>query len=325
MLALRSLVVPESRSRRLEAAKRCLTRIHAKAESRGDRVGGSNGRPLHLACSPRNLTKTAIRTRCGPDVGNADHSSRWLMVASAAASADNFPTSGRTERLLDRRNLATLVSQEAQTKIELPDIVNVLIEELVRRRYGLPPLALLQRVAAQARNEVNEAIYSAISDALDESLVAKIDAPLVVHAGKSGWDDLKRMTRFRSAADWPEFAKRSAAIRPRRSAGATSTSPMPPVRWLWRHRLLSRVGHVNRAVQPLHPVRRSRSRLYSRRADPQRRRHQTRFNPRRHPGAEWSCIRPVLAARDQSDASHAKHQGSCHIQGGQTPQVRPHR
>ncbi|VWC75882.1 transposase Tn3 family protein [Burkholderia aenigmatica] len=43
-------------------------------------------------------------------------------------------------------SLAELASAEARTKIELPDIINVLIEELVRRRYELPPLATLQRI-----------------------------------------------------------------------------------------------------------------------------------------------------------------------------------
>lgn len=56
-------------------------------------------------------------------------------------------------------SLAELESVEARTKIELPDIINVLIEELVRRRYELPALATLQRVATQARNDHNEAIY----------------------------------------------------------------------------------------------------------------------------------------------------------------------
>ena len=47
----------------------------------------------------------------------------------------------------------------------LPDLINVLIEELVRRRYELPPLATLQRIATQARNDFNEAIYGAIAGA----------------------------------------------------------------------------------------------------------------------------------------------------------------
>jgi hypothetical protein len=87
--------------------------------------------------------------------------------------------------------LTTLASESAQTKVELPDIVNVLIEELLRRRYELPPLAALLRIATQARSEIHETIYRAITDGLDDSLIARIDALFVVHAGKSGWDELK--------------------------------------------------------------------------------------------------------------------------------------
>ena len=87
--------------------------------------------------------------------------------------------------------LTTLASESAQTKVELPDIVNVLIEELIRRRYELPPLAALLRIATQARSEIHETIYRAITDGLDDSLIARIDALFVVHAGKSRWDELK--------------------------------------------------------------------------------------------------------------------------------------
>jgi hypothetical protein len=40
----------------------------------------------------------------------------------------------------------------------------VLIEELLRRRYELPPLAALLRIATQARSEIHETIYRAITD-----------------------------------------------------------------------------------------------------------------------------------------------------------------
>lgn len=62
--------------------------------------------------------------------------------------------------------LSELAAAEAGTKTELPDIFNVLIEELIRRRYELPPLATLQRLAVRARNDGNEAIYGAIASFL---------------------------------------------------------------------------------------------------------------------------------------------------------------
>ena len=76
---------------------------------------------------------------------------RWLDIRAFDASETAW--------------LTELASAEVRTKIELPDLINVLIEELVRRRYELPPLATLQRIATQARNDFNEAIYGAIAGA----------------------------------------------------------------------------------------------------------------------------------------------------------------
>ncbi|MBU9599502.1 Tn3 family transposase [Burkholderia multivorans] len=109
--------------------------------------------------------------------------------------------------------LTELAEQEARTKVELPDIVNVLIEELVHRRYEPPPLATLQRIAAQARNNLNETIYRAISGELDDALLARIDALLVVEAGKSGWDDLKREPKRPAARAIASFLKHINGLR----------------------------------------------------------------------------------------------------------------
>nr|WP_233874654.1 DUF4158 domain-containing protein [Paraburkholderia adhaesiva] len=110
-------------------------------------------------------------------------------------------------------SLAELASAEARTKIELPDLINVLIEELVRRRYELPPLATLRRIATQARNDLNEAIYGAITGALDAALIERIDALLVVKAGRSGWDDLKQEPKRPAARAIASFPKHINGIR----------------------------------------------------------------------------------------------------------------
>ncbi|WP_460992166.1 DUF4158 domain-containing protein, partial [Staphylococcus aureus] len=51
--------------------------------------------------------------------------------------------------------------QAAHTKQELPDIINVLIEELVQRRLELPGFTYLFRLARQSRTSVNDGIYKA--------------------------------------------------------------------------------------------------------------------------------------------------------------------
>ena len=109
--------------------------------------------------------------------------------------------------------LTDLAAQEVRTKVELPDIINVLIEELVRRRYELPPLATLQRIATQARNDLNEAIYGAITGALDASHIERIDTLLIVTAGKSGWDDLKQEPKRPAARAIASFLKHIDGIR----------------------------------------------------------------------------------------------------------------
>ena len=61
--------------------------------------------------------------------------------------------------------LDEVAHQAATSKQELPDIINILIEELVRRRYELPGFTRLSRLAQQARASVNESIYQSVANA----------------------------------------------------------------------------------------------------------------------------------------------------------------
>jgi len=88
--------------------------------------------------------------------------------------------------------LASLAAGAARTRAELPDIVNVMLEELVRHRYELPPLASLLRIASHERSQLNEAIYRAFAEALDEPLRTRLDDLLKTNAGRTSWDTLKR-------------------------------------------------------------------------------------------------------------------------------------
>ncbi|MGF6292937.1 hypothetical protein QFZ98_004798 [Paraburkholderia youngii] len=147
------------------------------------------------------------------------------LSRTAIARYDLSGTRNRHQKLLhawldirafdagDAAWLDELAAAEARTKIELPDIVNVLIEELIRRRYELPPLATLQRIATQARNDLNETIYGALAGALDDSHIERIDALLVVKAGKSGWDDLKQEPKRPAARAIASFLKHINGIR----------------------------------------------------------------------------------------------------------------
>lgn len=100
-------------------------------------------------------------------------------------------------RVLDaagRHWLATVAETAAETKHIVPDIVNVLLEELVHHRYELPGFSTLERMAISARDRVYERYFRRISDALSPTTRGLIDELLAVPEGNnfSGWQALKR-------------------------------------------------------------------------------------------------------------------------------------
>ena len=100
-------------------------------------------------------------------------------------------------RVLDvagRTWLATVAETAAETKHIVPDIVNVLLEELVHHRYELPGFSTLERIAITARERVHDRYFRRISDALSPTARGLIDELLAAPAGSSftGWQALKR-------------------------------------------------------------------------------------------------------------------------------------
>ena len=65
--------------------------------------------------------------------------------------------------------------QAAQTKEKIPDIVNVMIEELIRGRFELPGFSTLDREAFQARFRFNEHCLEKVYDSLSNEQIVKID------------------------------------------------------------------------------------------------------------------------------------------------------
>lgn len=84
--------------------------------------------------------------------------------------------------------------QAAQTKQELADIINVVIEELIRQRYELPAFSRLNRSAQRVRNEVNERYFRTLTDPLPLAVLTQFDAMLTVAPNQllSGWQQLKQ-------------------------------------------------------------------------------------------------------------------------------------
>jgi len=84
--------------------------------------------------------------------------------------------------------------QAARTREDLPDIINVAIEELVRQRYELPAFSTLLRIARTARYSQNRTYQERIYQALDDEARQRLQALLRREEGeaRSIWDRLKR-------------------------------------------------------------------------------------------------------------------------------------
>ena len=94
----------------------------------------------------------------------------------------------------DRDWLATVAESAAQTKHVIPDIINVMLEELVHHRFELPGFTTLERIAIHARERVHEHYYKSISQALSSGARQMINELLSAPANAtySGWNALKR-------------------------------------------------------------------------------------------------------------------------------------
>ncbi|SFT82202.1 hypothetical protein SAMN05192563_1004177 [Paraburkholderia aspalathi] len=121
--------------------------------------------------------------------------------------------------------LADIAAHAARTKAELPDIVDVMLEELVRRRYELPPLATLTRSAGHARSQLHESIYRAFVDSLDDDLKARVDALFLVRRGRTQWDELNREPKRPGPREIARFLEHIQAM----NALADGLPPVPSV------------------------------------------------------------------------------------------------
>lgn len=96
-----------------------------------------------------------------------------------------------------KRVLNGVARNAARTRHYLADIINAMLEELVRHAYELPAFATLDKMAAAAREHVHETYYSQINDGLSASSRTTIASLLTIAPGMttSGWQALKREPR----------------------------------------------------------------------------------------------------------------------------------
>ena len=83
-------------------------------------------------------------------------------------------------------------------------------------------------MATQARNEINETHYRALASALDDGLASRLDALLIVNAGKSGWEELKREPKQPTTGAIASFLKHIEGIR-KLADGLPAVPAMLPV------------------------------------------------------------------------------------------------
>jgi TnpA family transposase len=94
----------------------------------------------------------------------------------------------------DSQWLIEVAEKAAETKEVIEDIINVMLEELIRHRFELPKLSVLSQVARDARIKINSQCFGSIISGLDQESKVQID-DLLRPPGRdsySAWQTLKR-------------------------------------------------------------------------------------------------------------------------------------
>jgi TnpA family transposase len=123
---------------------------------------------------------------------------RWRKVGNSKSGEAVHPG----------RKLAIHVAwKAAQTMNNPPDIINVIIEELIHHCYELPSFGILNRIARHARALVNRKIFWQIHNQVDKELMKKLDALFVIKSGfaRTGYNALKRLPKSPSISHFKEL------------------------------------------------------------------------------------------------------------------------
>lgn len=95
----------------------------------------------------------------------------------------------------DGHALARYIAERAaDTKEKIPDIINDVLEELIKRRYELPAFSTISKIASDARTKINSQCYDALFKALTpigKSIIDDLITPRMDEV-ESGWNQLKR-------------------------------------------------------------------------------------------------------------------------------------
>jgi hypothetical protein len=97
--------------------------------------------------------------------------------------------------------------QAARTRDDLPDLINMAIEELIRQRFELPAFSTLLRIARTTRNTVNRRYQLRVCEVLDAGARQRLLAILSRSAGESRslWDQVKREPKRSTVPQFKDF------------------------------------------------------------------------------------------------------------------------
>ena len=97
--------------------------------------------------------------------------------------------------------------QAARTRDDLPDIINMAIEELIRQRFELPAFSTLLRIARTTRNTVNRRYQSRVCELLDAGARHRLLTILSRPFGESRslWDQVKSEPKRSTVPQLKEF------------------------------------------------------------------------------------------------------------------------
>lgn len=114
---------------------------------------------------------------------------RYRHIEKIRAQLKMRPFDGEGQDLMQ-----AVAERAANTKEKLPDIINEVLEELIKQRFELPAFSTLLRAAGRARHQVNTRCYDALFKALSPAGKAIIDDLITpgMDAEESGWNQLKR-------------------------------------------------------------------------------------------------------------------------------------
>jgi Domain of unknown function (DUF4158) len=97
--------------------------------------------------------------------------------------------------------------QAARTRDDLPDLINMAIEELIRQRFELPAFSTLLRIARTTRNTVNRRYQLRVCELLNSDARQRLLAILSRSAGESRslWDQVKREPKRSTVPQFKDF------------------------------------------------------------------------------------------------------------------------